>query len=249
MKHLVVAALLIAFAQTAGAIEVYQAQEIQPYQGQKVSPRRAQAIKPYQAQDIKPYQAQDIKPYRAQEIKSYGGQDIQPYAAQDLQPHQTQEVQVNSAKDIAPQSASGGSTVSNVAPAPVAGNMPSPQPRSSKKQKGVSGAKALLGLWQTNIPGAVYTTPSGLAGYDTLHVSSGVAAGLLKINPNGTYSWNSYGGKKGKWVESGDAEYPIEIIDTVENRRWRVGYSSSKRALLIWSGSFWYEGQRATVKK
>lgn len=44
-------------------------------------------------------------------------------------------------------------------------------------------------------------------------------------------------------------EYPIEIIDTVENRRWKVGYSSQKRSLIIWSGSFWYEGQRAELRK
>jgi hypothetical protein len=53
-------------------------------------------------------------------------------------------------------------------------------------------------------------------------VSSGAAGGLLKLNRDGTYSWNSYGGKSGKWVETGRAGEPIEIIDTVENRRWGV---------------------------
>jgi hypothetical protein len=66
------------------------------------------------------------------------------------------------------------------------------------------------------------TTPSGRSGYDILHVSSGAAGGLLKLNRDGTYSWNSYGGKSGKWVETGRAGEPIEIIDTVENRRWGV---------------------------
>lgn len=111
-----------------------------------------------------------------------------------------------------------------------------------------SGAAALLGVWQTNIPGAVYTTPSGRPGYDLLHVSSGAAAGLLKLDRNGTYSWNSYGGKRGKWVETGRSDYPIEIIDTVENKRWLVGLDPRSQELIVWAGSYWYNGRRAAVK-
>lgn len=177
-------------------------------------------------------QAHAIEPYRAQSIQPYQAREIQPYRAQEVKPARTPDIQVDR----------------SVPPIQNPASVPDRQEKSSAgKPKG--GAQGLVGLWQTNIPGAVYTIPSGFAGYDTLHVSTGAAAGLLRINATGTYSWNSYGGKKGKWVESGDGEYPIEIIDTVENRRWKVGYSSAKKALIIWSGSYWYEGKRAAVKK
>lgn len=117
---------------------------------------------------------------------------------------------------------------------------PSPQPAAQN-------ASQLFGVWQTNIPGAVYTVPSGVAGYDRLIVSSGAAAGLFRLNPDGTYVWNSYGGKRGKWERSNDPEYPVEIIDTVENRRWKVGFDARAQVLRIWSGSFWYEGRPAQV--
>lgn len=130
---------------------------------------------------------------------------------------------------------------------PVPPPRPIPQPAPARRQ-GSSGAAALLGVWQTNIPGVAYTTPSSQPGYDILHVSSGAAAGLLRLDANGSYSWNSYGGKRGKWVQTGDAEYPIEIIDTVENKRWRVGLDPKSSELIVWSGSFWYRGRRAAVR-
>jgi hypothetical protein len=227
--------LLLATATSAYAIEPYHAQQIEVYRGGNVQPYQAETIKPYQSETVKPYQAETIKPYQAETIKPYQSEIIKPYQAETVKPYEGQAIQQQ-----AP------------AASPTRGQDRLPESRrsgkGSKKANAAQGARALVGIWQTNIPGAVYTTPSGLSGYDILHVSSGAAAGLLKINANGTYSWNSYGGKKGKWIMTSDPEYPIAIIDTVENRRWRVGYSAAKATLFIWDGSIWYEGRRAAVK-
>ena len=134
------------------------------------------------------------------------------------------------------------------APRQEAARQQATRPDPAYRQPQASGASALLGTWQTNIPGAVYTTPSGRAGYDLLHISSGTAAGLLRLNRDHTYSWNSYGGKRGKWVETGRADYPLELVDTVENKRWLVGLDPRSGELVVWAGSFWYNGRRAAVK-
>jgi hypothetical protein len=104
-----------------------------------------------------------------------------------------------------------------------------------------------FGVWRTNIPGAVWTSPSGYQGREWLHVSAGAAAGDLIIKPDGTYVWASYGGKRGRWI-AGDAEYPIVLIDTSENRKWRVGADAKHtggRDIMIWDGnSFYYNGRK-----
>jgi hypothetical protein len=106
----------------------------------------------------------------------------------------------------------------------------------------------LFGLWQTNIPGAAYVVPSNFSGYDRLVVSSGAASGLFKLDPNGSYTWNSYGAaKRGSWVRTNDREYPLEIIDTVEKRRWKVGFDPRQQIIRLWDGNFWYEGRRAQI--
>lgn len=158
---------------------------------------------------------------------SAGAQSIEPFRAQDVQPWQPpqQQQQVRPAAAVQPQ--------------------PVPPARAPQQ---AAGTEALLGVWQTNIPGAVYTTPSGRPGYELLHVSSGAAAGLLKLDRNGGYSWNSYGGKRGKWVPTGRADYPIELLDTVENKRWLVGLDPRSGELVVWSGSYWYNGRRAALK-
>jgi len=103
------------------------------------------------------------------------------------------------------------------------------------------------GVWRTRIPGAVWTSPSGYAGYDWLHVSAGVSVGDLIIRPDGTYLWNSYGGKSGKWVR-GDSSYPVVLIDNVEHREWKVGADGRHiggRDIVIWDGKFSsYDGRR-----
>ncbi|HWP12843.1 MAG TPA: hypothetical protein VNN06_13540 [Ramlibacter sp.] len=105
-----------------------------------------------------------------------------------------------------------------------------------------------FGVWRTNIPGAVWTSPSGYQGREWLHVSAGAAAGDLIIKPDGTYVWNSYGGKSGRWISAADAVYPIVLIDTSENRRWKVGADpkhTGGRDIMIWDGnSFYYNGRK-----
>ncbi|GAW65329.1 hypothetical protein GPEL0_01r0151 [Geoanaerobacter pelophilus] len=78
--------------------------------------------------------------------------------------------------------------------------------------------------------------------------SSFSAAATAPAKPEGG-EWISYGGKKGKWVATTDPEYPVELIDTVENRRWRAGYSGSNGVLYNMSGSIWYEGRKAELKR
>jgi|GEM_PF-1926794 hypothetical protein len=106
---------------------------------------------------------------------------------------------------------------------------------------------ALFGVWRTRIPGAVWTSPSGYAGYGWLHVSAGVSVGDLIIKPDGTYVWNSYGGKTGRWTR-GNAEYPLVLIDTAENRRWGVALDprhTGGRDIMVWDGKFYsYDGRR-----
>lgn len=230
MRGYIAVTLVLACAAQAHAIDPYKAQEIQPYRASEIQPYRAAEIQPRRASDIQPYQANEVVPDRAKPSDSYQATEPKPYSAEEVKPRP-----------------SGAVSQRNPSQAPAPARQAQGLPAPVKQQK--PNLQAVVGIWQTNIPGAVYTTPSGIAGYDTLQVSSGAAAGLLRINADGTYSWNSYGGKKGKWVKTGEAEYPVEILDTVENRRWKVGYSSAKKTLIIWSGSFWYEGRKADVKK
>lgn len=105
-----------------------------------------------------------------------------------------------------------------------------------------------FGVWRTNVPGAVWTSPSGYRGYEWLHVRAGAAAGDLIIRPDGTYVWASYGGKSGRWVRGDAPEWPIVLIDTAENRRWVVGVDPRRiggREIVVWDGnSFHYDGRR-----
>jgi hypothetical protein len=39
----------------------------------------------------------------------------------------------------------------------------------------------------------------------------------------------------------------VELIDTVENRRRRAGYSGSKGVQCIMSGSIWHQGRKAEL--
>lgn len=239
VKKIVFSLLLLAPA--AYAIEPYRAQEIQSYQGSGIEPYQAKQVQKNRSNSIGSYKAEQVESYQGSGIESYQGEQVQSYQSSSIEPGNVEMVKPY-ANDQGQQRKAATKVQSQTDRAPENSRRPAPADNSN-------GAKSVIGLWQTNIPGVVYTTPSGLAGYDTLHVSSGASGGLLRINENGTYTWNSYGGKKGKWVSTADSEYPIEIIDTVENRRWRVGYSGSKGVLYLWSGSIFYEGRKAAIKK
>jgi hypothetical protein len=121
-----------------------------------------------------------------------------------------------------------------------------PNDRPEQSASNLSDPSYYFGVWHTNVPGAVWTTPSEVQGYDRLRARPGALAGDLVINPNGTYTWNSYGGKSGRWVH-GDAESPIVLIDTAENRRWGVlpDKTTRGREIYLYDGSsFSYRGRR-----
>lgn len=111
-----------------------------------------------------------------------------------------------------------------------------------------SGAmEELFGAWSTNVAGAVWTSPSDVPGWSTLHVSPGALAGLLVIYPDGRYIWNSYGGKRGKWRATGDSGYPIQLIDNVEHRLWNVGLDDRHPGHIYINeshGYYYYTGRR-----
>lgn len=136
---------------------------------------------------------------------------------------------------------------SRPAPAPRRPAAPS-SPATGGSAAKASGLDTFFGVWRTRIPGAVWTSPSGYDRYDWLHVAAGVSVGDLIIRPDGTYVWNSYGGKSGRWEKGDSAEWPIVLIDTVENRRWVVGVDPNHtggRDIVVWDGNaFSYDGRR-----
>jgi hypothetical protein len=107
---------------------------------------------------------------------------------------------------------------------------------------------SLYGAWSTSVGGAVWSSPSAIPGWSTLHVSPGALAGLLVIYPDGRYVWNAYGGKRGTWRNSGDPEYPILLEDRAERRTWKVGPNLRQPGriyIVEGNGYFHYEGRRA----
>ena len=108
-------------------------------------------------------------------------------------------------------------------------------------------ASSFMGVWRTNVPGAVWESPSGYEGYNWLNVGVGRATGDLIIKPDHTYIWQAYGGKTGQW-EQGTSDYPVILIDTVENRRWQLSYDPYRtggREITVWDGNaYYYDGRR-----
>lgn len=115
--------------------------------------------------------------------------------------------------------------------------------RNDNGQEQQNGIDQLFGVWHTKIPGGVWQSPGQVPGYDVLHIAPGVQSGDLTIDPSGNYVWNSYGGKAGKW-EQGNAAYPIVLIDTVEKKKWRVGFNKREGGIYIWDGYVYYKGTR-----
>lgn len=130
----------------------------------------------------------------------------------------------------------------------VAGDLPRPaQAASGTHASATATPDGLYGVWRTRVGGAVWTSPTGYDGTAWLHVGMGVAVGDLIIRPDHTYLWNAWGGKRGRWVQ-GDADYPVVLIDTAEDRRWRVGFDphhTGGRDIVVWDGQYYsYDGRR-----
>lgn len=134
------------------------------------------------------------------------------------------------------------------APGPAAHAQRPGRAAAAEPGGGAGSPEYYFGVWRTRIPGAVWTSPSGYQGYDWLHVRAGASAGDLIIRPDGTYVWNSYGGKSGRWVRGESAAFPVVLIDTAENRRWQVGADPKRtggRDIVVWDGnSFSYDGRK-----
>ncbi len=161
----------------------------------------------------------------AQEIQPTQAQGIQPAQAQGIQPYQAPEVQPGKAGEV--------------------GSQRSMNRRPKEKNERIK-LSYFFRVWHTGVPGAVWQTPSEVPGYNRLHIAPALTAGDLTISPEGLYAWNSYGGKTGKWVR-GNCAYPVVLIDTVENKRWQVGYDprhTGGRDIIIWDGSIWYDGRK-----
>lgn len=170
-------------------------------------------------------QAQAIEVFQAQSIEPYKARTVEPYKAQNVEPYKAQEIEVYRGRDL---------------------SVGQPTPRQQKSNSSGGDVPSLLGTWQTNVQGAVYQTPSNRPGYNVLHVSPGAQAGALVIQPNHTYTWNAYGGKRGRWQETGREDYPIALDDPSEKRTWLVGPQRQAGRIYIWDGNaFSYEGKRA----
>ncbi len=173
------------------------------------------------------------------QIKTYKAKEIEPHKSKTIDAHKAKTIEVNKAKDIDVHK---GKTVDV-----YKGKSIDNDKKDSKKNNNVrTNIEQLFGVWHTRIPGAVWQSPSEVSGYDKLHVSAGALAGDLIINKNGTYKWNTYGGKSGRW-EKGDSDYPLVLVDNSEHKKWRVGFDNKHtggRDIIIWDGYVWYDGKK-----
>jgi hypothetical protein len=169
--------------------------------------------------------AQDIKPYKAEQVKPYKAQEIKPVKSQEVKPYQAQEVKSNTTKTEA-------TSTDNSKP----------------------DLSYFYGIYQYWVPGTSYTVLDYTNNLEVLHNSAGtgVLPGSLKIESNGTYTWNSsWDGKiiKGSWRLTGDTGYPIELLKAQEGKNWKVGKSNDKGVnIIIWDGSTWYNGRNVKSK-
>ncbi|MCL5030213.1 MAG: hypothetical protein M1480_14475 [Bacteroidetes bacterium] len=180
-------------------------------------------IQTHKAKEIKPYKSKTIEVDKSKTIDVYRAKTIEANKAKDIDVHKGKTVEVYKGKTIDTDKKDPG-----------------------KNNSARNNIEQLFGVWHTKIPGAVWQSPSEVSGYDKLHVSAGARSGDLVINKNGTYKWNSYGGKSGKW-EKGGPDYPLVLIDKVEHKKWKVGFDNKHtggRDIIIWDGYVWYDGKK-----
>ena len=127
-------------------------------------------------------------------------------------------------------------------------------PAKSTSSKPSSEPGVFFGIYQYWVPGTSYTVPDYNNNWQVLHNSAGtgVLPGSLKIEPAGTYIWNSsWDGKiiKGKWTLTGDKDYPIELVNAQQSRNWKVGKANEPGLIIIWDGSTWYNGKKVKMRK
>ena len=177
------------------------------------------------------YKAKEIEPYKSKTIEIHNSKTIDVYKAKTVEVDKSKNINIHKSK-----------TVDVYKGKIIDGN----KKESGKEKNAGNNIEQLFGVWHTRIPGAVWESPSNVSGYNQLHVSSGARAGDLVINKNGTYKWNTYGGKSGRW-EKGDSEYPLVLVDNAEHKKWKVGFDSKHtggRDIIIWDGYVWYDGKK-----
>jgi hypothetical protein len=112
------------------------------------------------------------------------------------------------------------------------------------------GLEQFMGLYHYWVPGTAYTTPDYTNEKEVLHTSagSGVLPGDIRIEANGTYTWNSsWEAKviKGEWRTTNDKAYPLELVSAQEGKNWKIGKATDGSAdILVWDGSTWYNGKK-----
>lgn len=128
---------------------------------------------------------------------------------------------------------------------------PTPRPDPEQQTQPPTAARdiaALLGVWDTNVPSSVITRYSRALDREFVSVAPGARGRLLKIKPDGTWVWQSYGGKRGTWRRNPDPKgYPILLDDPSENATWGVGPDTrdSRGDIIIQKASgVYYVGRR-----
>lgn len=177
-------------------------------------------------------------------IPIFKATEVQPYVAPVVKPYVPP-------KPLVPDPPKPTIDPQTPVPSDPSANNPTPQPpppvKPTPKAKPKIDTNYFMGVWRTNVSGAVWESPSGYDGYNWLNVGAGISAGDLIIKPNHTYVWNSYGGKTGKWVK-GTADYPVVLLDTVENRQWQLSvdpHHTGGRDITVWDGNaYYYDGRR-----
>lgn len=172
------------------------------------------------------------------------GQDIQPFKAEEVVPQKAQEVQPVKAKEKRPTKTKKENPYRVVKINPQAGE--------EKKEKPMAGAIAddFFGLFQYWVPGTSYTVPDYTNQQLVIHNSagSGVLPGGIKINADGSYTWNSSWDEKvikGRWRATNDQEYPLELMQAQEGKNWKVGKTTGDPSTItLWNGSIWYTGKK-----
>lgn len=148
--------------------------------------------------------------------------------AQEIKPYKAKEIEVYKGQEIKPT----GKKQEQVA-------------RDEKQE-----VSYFFGLYNYWVPGTSYTVPDYTNKIEVLRTSAGtgVLPGSIRIDANGSYTWNSsWDGKiiKGSWRLTGDSDYPIELMKAQEGKNWKIGKSNDENvAIIVWNGSTWYNGKR-----
>lgn len=148
--------------------------------------------------------------------------------AQETKPYKAKEIEVYKGQEIKPTGKKQGQVA-----------------RDGKQE-----VSYFFGLYNYWVPGTSYTVPDYTNKTEVLRTSAGtgVLPGSIRIDGNGSYTWNSsWDGKiiKGSWRITGDSDYPIELMKAQEGKNWKIGKSNDEGvAIIVWNGSTWYNGKR-----